>query len=80
MPAGDAGASGYGRSAAGEVEIVLHAIPSPDSKPYTIVFGPDRQLWFCQSGTSKIGRLNPNSGSFAEFVTPTPDSRPIGIT
>src|SRR5439155_3067177 len=63
-----------------EIEIVLHPIPTPDSKPYIIVFGPDQHLWFCESGTSKIGRLNPANGAFTEFATPTPDSRPIGIT
>jgi len=63
-----------------DVEIVLHPIPSPDSKPYIIVFGPDRHLWFCESGTSKIGRMNPDDGSFVEFSTPTPNAKPIGIT
>src|SRR5439155_24119845 len=63
-----------------EIEIVLHPIPTPDSKPYIIVFGPDQHLWFCESGTSKIGRLHPANGAFTEFATPTPDSRPIGIT
>src|SRR5204863_9981328 len=63
-----------------EVESVLHPIPTRDSKPYIIVFGPDQHLWFCESGTSKIGRMNPNNGSFTEFDTPTPNSRPIGIT
>ena len=63
-----------------DVEIRLHPIPSPDSRPYIIVLGPDRHLWFCESGASKIGRMNPDDGSFAEFDTPTPDARPIGIT
>ena len=63
-----------------DVEIVLHPIPSPDSKPYIIVFGPDQHLWFCESGTSKIGRINPGNGSFVEFDTPTPNAKPIGIT
>src|SRR5207244_7717064 len=62
-----------------DVEIVLHPIPTPQSKPYIIVFGPDRHLWFCESGTSKIGRMNPGNGSFIEFDTLTPNSRPIGI-
>src|SRR5262245_21116248 len=62
-----------------DVEIVLHPIPSADSKPYIIVHGPDRALWFCESGTGKIGRLNPADHSFAEFATPTANSRPIGI-
>src|SRR5262245_65995048 len=62
------------------VDIVLHPIPTPQSKPYIIVFGPDQHLWFCESGTSKIGRLNPGNGAFTEFSTPTPNSRQIGIT
>ena len=43
------------KSADAEVEIILHPIPTADSKPYIIVFGPDQQLWFCESGRSKIG-------------------------
>ena len=62
-----------------DVEIRLHPIPSPDAKPYIIVVGPDGHLWFCESGTSKIGRLDPDKGSFVEYATPTPDARPIGI-
>jgi streptogramin lyase len=30
-----------------------------------------------ESGTAKIGRLDPNSGRFSEFATPTANSRPI---
>src|SRR5262245_62498965 len=63
-----------------DVEIVLHPIPTPQSKPYIIVFGPDQHLWFCENGTSKIGRMDPRSGRFVEFDTPTPNSRPVGIT
>src|SRR5712691_10083593 len=62
-----------------EVDIVLHSIPTPDSKPYLIVLGPDRHLWFCENGAAKIGRMNPADASFAEFATPTPNSRPVGI-
>src|SRR5260370_2528765 len=63
-----------------DVAIVLHPIPTPQSKPYIIVFGPDQHLWFCESGTSKIGRMNPGNGSFIGFDTLTPKGRPIGIT
>jgi Streptogramin lyase len=80
MTTNRAASSRLERSVHAEVEIVLHPIPTADSKPYIIVFGPDQQLWFCESGTSKIGRMNPGNGSFVEFDTPTPDSRPIGIT
>ena len=56
-----------------------HRIPTGGSKPYIAVEGPDRNLWFCQSGTSKIGCLDPNSGAFQEFALPSKDSTPIGI-
>ena len=74
-------ASGGVQTVAGRahVEIVLHPIPSADAKPYIIVVGPDRHLWFCESGTAKIGRLDPDTAAFTEFATPTADSRPIGI-
>ena len=29
-----------------------HRIPTPDSKPYIAVEGPDGNLWFCESGAS----------------------------
>ena len=42
--------------------------------------GPDRCLWFCESGASKIGRLDPTHYLFTEFALPTPNATPIGIT
>src|SRR4051812_15767810 len=56
-----------------------HRIPTAGSKPYIAVEGRDRCLWFCESGASKIGRLDPNSYAFKEFALPTPDATPIGI-
>src|SRR4029453_5638446 len=80
MSADRAASPRYRQSAHSDLEIVLHPIPAPDSKPHIIVFGRDRQQWFGESGTAKIGRIKPDDGSFVEFDTPTPDSRPIGIT
>src|SRR4051794_29784280 len=57
-----------------------HRIPTPGSKPYIAMEGFDRCLWFCESGTSKIGRFDPQSGQFTEFDIPTPNATPIGIT
>jgi virginiamycin B lyase len=37
-----------------------HRIPTPGSKPYISVEGADGARWLCESGTSKIGRLNTN--------------------
>jgi virginiamycin B lyase len=58
----------------------LHKIPTPNSEPYICVPGPDGCLWFCESGASKVGRLNPANGLFEEFALRTPDAKPIGIT
>src|SRR5690242_21637632 len=57
-----------------------HRIPAPGSKPYIAVEGSrDKCLWFCESGTSKIGRLDPRDYSFKEFDLPTANATPIGI-
>ena len=56
-----------------------HRIPTDGSRPYIAVEGRDRCLWFCESGTSKIGRLDPNDYTFKEFTRPTPNATPIGI-
>src|SRR5271168_3942011 len=58
----------------------LHRIPSGNSEPYICVAGPDRRLWFCESGASKIGRLDIERGSFDEFALPETGAMPIGIT
>src|SRR5215207_7473807 len=56
-----------------------HRIPTEGSKPYIAVEGRDGCLWFCESGASKIGRLDPKDYSFKEFALPTPNATPIGI-
>ncbi len=56
-----------------------HRIPTDGSKPYIAVEGRDGCLWFCESGTSRIGRLDPNAYRFTEFALPTANATPIGI-
>ena len=51
-----------------------HRIPTRNSKPYIAVEGPDRNLWFCESGASKIGCFDPRAVEFREF-----DRTPVGI-
>ncbi|MFZ3358395.1 MAG: hypothetical protein WA177_06490, partial [Xanthobacteraceae bacterium] len=62
-----------------QVTIREHRIPSAGSKPYIAVEGPDGALWFCESGASKIGRLDAGRGTFAEFGLPAANATPIGI-
>lgn len=75
----NAGISPSRRSLARSVVIREHRIPSANSAPYICVEGPDRNLWFCESGAAKIGCFNPRSGAFTEFALPTPGATPIGI-
>src|ERR1700752_3835689 len=56
-----------------------HRIPTDGSKPYIAVENRDGCLWFCESGASRIGRLDPKSYRFTEFALPTANATPIGI-
>jgi streptogramin lyase len=47
------------------------------SQPQDIRTGPDRALWFTESGSNKIGRIT-TDGAFTEFVTPA--GEPYAIT
>ena len=56
-----------------------HKIPTPDSRPYIVVEGPDGNLWFCESRAAKIGCFDPDTGAFREFPLSDRDSMPVGI-
>lgn len=49
------------------------------SQPYVITTGPDRNLWFTECSSNKIGRITLD-GKITEFVVQTPNSQPHGIT
>ena len=57
-------------SSTGTPSFRFHKIPTPKSEPYICIEGPDDRLWFCQSGSSKIGRLDLESGAIDEFALP----------
>ncbi len=63
-----------------DVTIREHRIPTSGSGPYICTEGPDRCLWFCESGTGKIGRFDPATAGFTEFALSDPKATPIGIT
>src|SRR5690242_12956985 len=54
------------------------SVPTPASRPYQIVSGPDGNLWFTESDAGKIGRIT-TSGSITEFKVHA-GSGPYGIT
>src|SRR5919204_3556093 len=68
-----------GSGSAPSVSVTEFPLPHPESRPYSIVAGPDGNLWFTESQGNAIGRITP-SGDIHEFPLPTPDSGPYGIT
>ena len=69
----DAGPSGHA------VDVVQYPIPKANTRPYTIVAGPDGNVWFTESSIGAIGRITP-SGEITQFALPNPKSNPYGIT
>src|SRR5436190_1238794 len=51
---------------------------APNSQPLGAAAGPDGNLWFVASGTSKVGKITPN-GQVSLFAV-SAGSRPEGIT
>jgi len=51
--------------------------PGRDSSPYSIVVGPDKNLWFTEIGGEKVGRIT-TSGVIKQFPIPKAQSL-IGI-
>ncbi len=72
-----AGAGPVGPAA--RASVTEFPLPHPESRPYSIVRGPDRALWFTESNRGVIGRITP-SGDFKEFALPNAGSGPYGIT
>jgi len=59
-------------------QIVEFPVPTAASRPYTIVAGPDGNLWFTESVGNKIGRVT-TAGAITEFPVPTAGSGPYGL-
>jgi virginiamycin B lyase len=57
----------------------LYTLPGGAGGPWGIAVGADGRIWFTEVGSGKVGRLDPDTGTFAEFQLPTPDSQPQGI-
>ena len=72
IPQYDQDVSHFGTTMASAPTFRFHKIPSRKSERYICISGPDRRLWFCESGASKIGALNVDAGTFEEFDIPGP--------
>ena len=60
-----------------EAEVTEFAVPTANSRPRSIAWGPDGNLWFTESAVGKIGRITPY-GVITEFDSPT-GGTPFGI-
>ena len=65
---------------AGSPAVVEYAIPRADAFPHDPAVGADGIVWYTDQRNSFIGRLDPETGAFQDWPTPTPASGPHGIT
>src|SRR5439155_24791538 len=70
--------SGSTAGAAPGGRVTEFTVPSPGSRPYQIVAGPDGNLWFTESGAGTVGKITPD-GHITEYKV-RKDSAPYGIT
>ena len=62
-----------GAAASGAVRIVLHPIPSPDSRTYIVAVGQDLRLWFTENFANRIGRMTPKGEVVGEYLIEGPN-------
>jgi streptogramin lyase len=74
LPLAFAALSTLGASA----QITEFAVPTAASRPYTIVAGPDGNMWFTESNGNKIASITP-AGVITEYTVPSAASGPYGI-
>jgi len=71
------GFAGPAAAAAGKIR--HYDLKGEENRPYSIVTGPDGNLWFTESDGNSIGRITPD-GKRTRFILNHPDSEPYGIT
>jgi len=60
--------------------IAGYAVHTSYAGPFSIVSGPDGNLWFTELDAEKIGRINPTTGAVTEYPVPSTTSfGPYGI-
>ena len=53
--------------------------PPTDGRPRRIVVAPDDIVWFAEFDASKIGRVDPKTGTVKEFDLPFPHTKPYAL-
>src|SRR5260370_3976444 len=54
-------------------------VPTKGAHPHDPALAPDGSLWFTEQLQNKLGRLDPASGAFKEYVLKIEDSGPHGL-
>ena len=55
-----------------------YELPQPNSKPHFLTIAKNGLIWFTE-GANRIGRLDPQDGTFKEYDIPSPHSEPHEI-
>src|SRR2546423_1681414 len=78
-------ADATGRTSGPRTSVTFSPLHQSGSRPYSIVTGPDGNLWFTESGqpppeasAAAIGRITPD-GTITDFFLPDPNAGPYGI-
>src|SRR5579863_3476155 len=61
------------------VRITEYEVPTAKSRPHDPALAPDGALWYTAQGANKLGRLDPNAGTFKGYPLKTPSSGPHGL-
>ncbi len=64
---------------AAQIQFMEYPVPTPGAIPEEITTGPDGNLWFEETNSNKIGRIN-TAGLIVEFAVPTSGSVPGDVT
>lgn len=51
-------------------KILLKKVPTPNANPYGLIVGPDEDIYFCEFGANKIGKVNPTTLDISEIALP----------
>ncbi len=62
-----------------EYRFQTYTVPTASSTPYDLAFDGD-VVWFTEQTANQIGSFDPDTETFSEYMVPTPDSLPAGIS
>jgi virginiamycin B lyase len=67
--------------AVGELKVTIKEwdVPTKGAHPHDPAVAPDGSMWFTEQLQNKLGRLDPKSGAFKEYVLKIEDSGPHGL-